>query len=488
MKHKLYILILLLLPLPVWGQKQISLTLTEAIGMARQQSPEAIAARHAFRASYWNWRSFRADQLPSLTLTSSPMLNRSIQSVTLGDGSDKFVHRNQLSVDAGLEVKQNVALTGGQLTLTTGLQRLDMFTDNLSSYKSTPIVVGYEQNLFGINPFKWERKMEPIKYDQAKKAYVETLEQVAAYTTYRFFNLAAAQTSMQIAEYNYANADTLYRYAQGRYNIGTITENEMLQLELNMLTEQTNRLNARIEVDDCIQSLRSYLGISEDMEIAVLPEDNVPHFTVDVAEALELAIRNNPDISSFEYKRLESEKQVAQAKANRGFQANLFAQFGLTQSDEAFRNAYRNPMDQQLVSIGIRIPLLDWGVGKGNVKVAKSNRDKVYTELEQSRTDFELNIAKMVKQFNLQANKVSIAYKTDQTAQRRNDVARKLYLLGKSTILDLNAAITEKDASRRAYINTLYNYWYLYYNLRSLTGYDFEKSISITEDYTLLLK
>lgn len=488
MKHRLTIFILLLLPLQLWGQKKLSLTLSEAIEMARQQSPEAIAARHSFRASYWNWRTFRANYLPSLTLTSDPVLNRSIQSVTLSDGSDKFVHRNQLSVDAGLEIRQNVALTGGQLMLTTGLNRMDMFTDNVSSYKSTPIVIGYQQDLFGINSFKWERRMAPVRYDEARKSYIETLELVAAYTTSRFFNLANAQASLEIANYNYANADTLYRYAQGRYNIGTITENEMLQLELNMLTEQTNCLNARIEVDDCIQSLRSYLGISEDIELTVIPEDNVPRFPVDVNEALQFAFQNNPDISSFEYRRLESERQVAQAKANRGFRANLYAQFGLTQSDEAFKNAYRHPMDQQLVSLGIRIPILDWGVGKGNVKVAKSNRDKVYTELEQSRTDFELNVAKLVKQFNLQADKVAIAYKTDQTAQRRNDVARRLYLLGKSTILDLNAAIAEKDNSRRSYITALYNYWNLYYGLRSLTGYDFEKKIPIIEDYSLLLK
>ena len=30
-------------------------------------------------------------------------------------------------------------------------------------------------------------------------------------------------------------------------------------------------------------------------------------------------------------------------------------------------------MDQQLVSLGIRIPLVDWGVGKGRVEVARSN-------------------------------------------------------------------------------------------------------------------
>ena len=170
MKPIIYIAILFLLPLQLQAQKTLTLTLSEAIEMARRNSPEAIAARHAFRASYWNWRSFRAKQLPSLTLTSDPSLNRSIQSVTLEDGSDKFVHRNQLSVDASLEIQQNIALTGGKVLLKTGLERLDMFTDNISSYKSTPVVVGYEQDLFGFNDLKWERRIEPIKYEEAKKS------------------------------------------------------------------------------------------------------------------------------------------------------------------------------------------------------------------------------------------------------------------------------------------------------------------------------
>lgn len=488
MNKTFYILLLLVLPCGAWGQKKLTLTLKEAVAMARNNSPEAVAARHSFRAAYWDWRSFKANQLPSLTLTSNPTLNRSIESVTLGDGSDKFVHRNQLSVDAGLEINQNVALTGGSLFLKTGLQRLDMLSDNISSYKSTPIVIGYQQNLFGYNNQKWQRRIEPIRYEESKKGYIETLELVAANAAYRFFNLATAQTSLEIASYNYANADTLYRYAEGRYNIGTITENEMLQLELNKLTEQTNQLNARIEVDNSVQSLRSYLGINEDMELEVIPDEEVPHFKVDVAEALALAFQNNPDISNFERRRLESESSVAQARAQRGFKADLYVQFGLTQSDEALKNSYRHPMDQQLVQLGIRIPILDWGVGKGKVKVAKSNRDKVYTQIEQDRTDFELNVGKLVKQFNLQADKVAIAWKTDQTAQRRNEVARKLYLLGKSDILDLNAAIAEKDRSRRAYISALYNYWSLYYGLRSLTGYDFEKTKPIIEDYSLLLQ
>ena len=93
-----------------------------------------------------------------------------------------------------------------------------------------------------------------------------------------------------------------------------------------------------------------------------------------------------------------------------------------------------------------------------------------------------------MKQFNLQIQRVRIAARTDETAQRRNEVARKLYLLGKSSILDLNASISEKDSARRNYVSTLYNYWSLYYTLRSMTLFDFEHNTKLTEDYNLLIK
>ena len=93
-------------------------------------------------------------------------------------------------------------------------------------------------------------------------------------------------------------------------------------------------------------------------------------------------------------------------------------------------------MDEDVKECLLYLPLFDWGRGKGQVRVARSNRDLVYPQVEQNRTDFELNVRKLVKQFNLQTQRVRIAARTDETAQRRSEVARKLYLLGKSTILD----------------------------------------------------
>lgn len=460
----------------------IELTLGQTIERARRQSPDAQNARHSFRSAYWNYKYYRANYLPALKLTSNPYLDRAINKITLGDGNVKFVEQNLLSTDLTLSLTQNIPWTGGTLFVETAAQRLDLFSNDTYSWQTSPVNIGYSQSLFGYNSLKWDRRIEPIRYREARKTYVETLELVAARATEKFFDLARAQSDYEIANTNYANADTLYIYAQGRYNIGTISENEMLQLELNKLTEEANRMNAHIEMENCMQELRSYLGIREDVELRADASDHVPDLHIDLNLALMLANENSPEIQNMLRRKLESESAVSKARANAGLKADIYLRFGLTQTAEKLKEAYQNPLDQQYVSLSIALPILDWGRGKGQVRVARSNRDLVYTQVEQDKTDFDLNVRKLVKQFNLQAQRVHIAARTDETAQRRAEVARKLYLLGKSSVLDLNASITEKDTARRNYITSLYNYWSLYYTLRSLTLYDFEKDAPLAEE------
>ena len=229
----------------------MEMSLEQVVKIARLESPDAQTARHSFRSAYWNYQYYRANYLPSLSLSSDPNLNRAINKITMGDGSVKFVEQNLLNTDLTLNLSQNIPWTGGSLFLETSAQRMDLFSEHKYSWQTSPVMIGYRQSLFGYNSLKWDKRIEPVRYQEAKKSYVETLELVSANAINKFFALATAQSNYDIASFNYTNADTLYRYAQGRYNIGTITENEMLQLELNRLTEETNRMNARIEMDNC---------------------------------------------------------------------------------------------------------------------------------------------------------------------------------------------------------------------------------------------
>lgn len=464
----------------------LSLTLGEVIRMAQEQSPSAVSARINRESAEWNYKYYKANYLPSVTLTSNPNYTRSINKITQPDGTFKYLEQNSLSTDLSLSIEQNLALTGGTFSLSSSLDRSDFFRegqDKETLYSTNPVYVTYSQSLFGVNSLKWDRRIEPIAYRQACKQYNETMELIASNACSYFFSLASAQVNAEIASFNYANADTLYRFAQGRYGIGTITENEMLQLEINKLNAESDLINARFSVEDNMQALRSFLALQDDVDIHVVIEDSVNHFMVSADEALELAYENNPDPEYFKKVRLQNDRNVANAKANAGLKANIYLRFGLTQTGPDLQTAYRDPINSQGASISLSLPILDWGRGRGQVKMAKSNRELSNMNIDQSERNFEENVYRLVRQFNQQAAKMNILAKTDITAERRFEVARRLFLMGKSTTLELNTATSEKDAARRSRISALSNYWSLYYTLRSLTGYDFEKGEKIEWEY-----
>lgn len=475
------------------GQKEttdskqvLTLTLSEVIRMAQEQSPSAVSARLSREQAELDYKYYKANYLPSVTLSSNPNYSRSINKITQPDGTYKYLEQNSLSADLSLSLQQRVPLTGGTLSLTSSLDRMDMFyegREKQTSYSTNPAYITYSQDLFGVNSLKWERRIEPIAYRQACKAYNETMELIASNACNYFFSLASAQVNAEIAEFNYANADTLYRYAQGRYNIGTITENEMLQLEISKLSAETGRINAKFSVEDQMQSLRSFLALQDNIDIRVVIEDSINHFIVPADEALSMAYQHNPDPEYFKQARLQNDRNVANAKANAGLRASIYLRFGLTQTGPDIESAYRDPINSQAASISLSLPILDWGRGRGQVKMARASRELSNMQIDQSERNFEENVYRLVRQFNQQAAQMNILAKTDITAERRFEVARHLYLTGKSTILDLNSATSEKDSARRNRISALHNYWSLYYTLRSLTGYDFEKGEEIEWEY-----
>ena len=164
-------------------ERTMELSLDETVKLAKLQSPDAQTARHSFRSAYWNYKYYRANYLPALSLTSDPNLNRAINKVTLGDGTVKFVEQNMLSTDLTLNLTQNIPWTGGSLFVETAAQRMDIFSDHTTAWQTSPINIGYRQSLFGYNSLKWDRRIEPVRYREAKKSYVETLELVATRAT-----------------------------------------------------------------------------------------------------------------------------------------------------------------------------------------------------------------------------------------------------------------------------------------------------------------
>ncbi len=473
------------------------LTLEDVIRLAQEQSPNAIAAKHTFRASYWQYRSYKAEFLPSLVLRGDfPSFSKQIREIdeTIGGQTVKTLSSDFSNTIRGeLSLIQNVPFTGGQLAVSSSLKRFDRFLDNLDnhvsmSYISTPISVSYTQSIFGVNTFKWDKKIEPLRYEEAKRSYLSQMEDVSIQAIRYFFTLAAAQQDLKTAEFNYNNNDTLYKISSGRYNIGTIGENDLLQAELAFMRAQSSVNESKYALGSAQNRLRSFLGFNEQVTIEIILPKNVPAVTLDVEKVMLLAKQNNPTMISTQRRLIEQEQKVATARASRGFQADLRMSFGLNQQGDNLTDAYAAPLDMETVGITLSIPILDWGRGKGRVKMAKSGQDLERTKVEQELVDFEQNILLKVQQFNMQGAQYKIASRADSVSQLRYDVTKKRYLIDKVTFTDMNNAQTDRDNSTSKFVSELSNYWNYYYTLRQIALYDFINDKTLSVDFESIVK
>lgn len=489
MKRYVLVIILVLGVLVAWADEVRKITLDEAILLARSQSVDAAMALNELKSAYWEYRSYKANLLPEVNFTATlPSYNKRYSAYQQSDGSYTFVRNNNIGMSGELSITQNIWLTGGTLSLNTSLDFLRQVDGNVGNrYMSVPVALTLNQPIFGVNSMKWNRKIEPLRYAEARARFLSETEEVAMLAVQYFFNLLETREKVNIAKQNLANAEKLYEVAQAKRKMGQISENDLLQIELNTLTARQSLTSNESSMKNAMFQLRSFLDIEENVEIEPLMPEEISLDAVNYDEVRTKAMYSNAHAKNIRRRQLEADYAVAKAKGNLR-KVNLFAQIGYTGTNNQLAESYRGLKDNQVVEIGISIPILDWGKRKGQVKVAQSNREVVQSRLKKESIDFYQNLFILVERFNNQREQLNLAQRADDIAQRRYNTNVQTFMVGKISTLDLNDSQENKDAARQEYINALFYYWYYYYQIRSITLWDFAGNYSIVADFEKIVK
>ena len=184
----------------------LRLTLDECITMARRQSVDAAVALGELRSAYWQWRSYKADLLPEVSLQGTlPSYNKRYSSYQQADGGLSFVRNDYLGLDGALHVTQKLWPTGGTLSVESSLDYLRQTGGGMGSsnqFMSLPVAVTLSQPLFGVNRLKWDRRIEPLRYREAQARFLTATEQVAMQAISLYFGLLMAGEQVNIARQN----------------------------------------------------------------------------------------------------------------------------------------------------------------------------------------------------------------------------------------------------------------------------------------------
>jgi outer membrane protein TolC len=470
----------LVLSFPHRASCQYTLTIQDIIERAKSQSPASKQAETRKENRYWSYRYFRTNYNPQLRLSGRLPYQKRVSQAPLSDGTFQYAKINQFNSFLNLGLEQPIPWTAGTISVNSNVGYFNNYNydpESLSpkeQWSGTVMSVEFTQPLFSFNTLKWQKKTEPLRYEESKREYVEQLEFISRESVNRFFNVLQQQIYLEIARFNLANNDTIYKIEQGRYNIGTTSLDKLLQVELQLLRSRQAVAEATLLLETSRLQLRSYIGLNSGDDFKLILPETIPAFDVTIDEALEYARGNRASFIGFERRRIEAEREVAQARGQR-WQAELTAAYGLNNNGLILNDIYVDPTEQQQFNLTLSVPVLDWGRNKSRLRTAIANKEFNDFDIAQEQVNFEQEVITQVRQFEMLRLQIEITKKSDEVATERYNVAQNRYLIGKIDITNLNIALTEKDNAKRSYIEALELFWLAYYDLRRLTLYDFSE-------------
>lgn len=470
----------------VQAQQVLRLDLKRTIALANDSSLSAFRYQNMYLSGYWEYRSYKAARLPSLSLNLTPAQYYRYITQRYDSQADIDVYREQqmFSATAGLSLVQNFDLLGGTFYVDTQLDYLRNFGDvNSTQFSTVPFRIGYQQDLLGFNAFRWDRKIEPLKFEKVKKQFIYNSESVSEEAVNYFFSLAMAQADYRLAEDNLATADTLYAIGEQRQKIASISQADLLTLKLDKVNARNTLKNAEITRKRAMSALATFLNLDKNTYIEIDLPSRPRYVDIPADRALLLAKENNPTYLEQRQNVLEAEREVDRTKKESRFNASVNASVGFNQVADNLGAAYRNLLQQDLVSLTVSIPLVDWGVRKGKYNMARNNLNVVKIAARQEEISLEEDVMMTVSDFNVQQDLIASASEALDLAELAYDQTRRRFIIGKADISSLTLSLNRQQEAQKNYIQALQNYWLNYYKIRKLTLHDFESGMSLSDRF-----
>lgn len=472
----LSLMALLLIPGGLRAQAPRTVTLSEAIALAQRDGHQARAARATREAAQFRHRGFRSRQLPQLSLAGTvPSYNRSIIEVQQPDGTSLFRPRNQTSANLNLQLTQQLPLIGGDLFLSSSLARLSVSgTQAFETWSSTPFQVGIRQEIFRPNEASWDNREQGLDAEVSEREFLEAREDIALSVTALFFDVYSARMGFDNAVTNVAVNDTLYRLNQGRFEVGRIGENDLLQSELALLRSRTSLDGARLEYDRARAALRLGLNLGRGDSLSVVVTPDAPVVNVDTARAVREALANRASVAQVRLQEVRARRSVNAARLNNGMGATVQASYGFNATGNGFDAAYNGLQEARQFSVAVQVPLWQWGARREGVEAARADAERITAEGEATMEQVAQEAHFAALELEQARRSLELSAKADTVAGKRFEVAYNRYVIGRIAIDNLYVAQSEKDQALVQYVQALRAYWQAYYRLRRLTLYDFE--------------
>lgn len=445
-------------------------SLEELQQLAEAQSPEAQITRSQWQVFAYQRKIAQAALRPEIGLTSSlPGITRQIEYLVLDDGTQDFITRSQSFSTANLYVSQAIPMTGGKITMSSGVFHIRNFDqNNIDLWQSTPLLLQLEQPLFQPNQYRWDIKLAEQEMKVGYAQYIFAKQQAVLLATEQYFDALLAQVASENAALNQLNNDSILQITQQRYALGKVSESSLLQSKQRLLEAGNQYQKASVQLQQAAtRILTTLIPEEQNLDYLTIPQ-KWPAIQISLAKAEELALSHSTDLQQLALEKLQQERNREQVKSDNGLQADIIASFGLNQTGSNLGDAYRDPIDRQYATIGLSLPI--WNGGK---RAAEFGRLETEAQIIQQKQESRINqslaeVRHLMLSLNQLEQQLLTAKTIDELAGQRYTITLERYKNGRISLQELFLSQQEKDLTSQTYLYTLREGWINYERLQLL--------------------
>lgn len=483
--YKRFVILILLLKncFPCFAQSPI--TLNDVIDDIVIESPEARKIRLEYINKHLDHENYKKSFLPTLSFSLSPIgFNRSIKLLqNATDGNYSYVEDYVNNGSTGVTISQNIAPTGGKLSLNTSLNMLTEFKENRNRFSANIIKLSYNQKLFGeYKNYRFKRVLEELNHKNTYRTFCEAMATLQTSAARQYVDIYLLESKRTLFEDNIKIADTLLHIGKIKYANGSLSEEELIQLEIQ-------------HADDCykLQELKkdllvkradfaAFLGV-KDLDFSFFSTDSVALQYILYDDFIERVSDYNPFFLSLEAKRYKAKQQLHTEIMSERFNADININYGMNQYANNIAEAYLHPTTQEGLTLSFSIPMFNWGINRNNRIIARNNYERSMIDAENEELEFYNKLKENIENYNTHLNLLSISEQALLLAERKYSLCIKRFYYGEASISELTDAYREVHTSRQTHNENLRIVWESYFSIREDSLYDYLKGEPLEDTF-----
>jgi outer membrane protein len=298
-----------------------------------------------------------------------------------------------------------------------------------------------------------------------------------ATVTKLYYALAVAQRKYATAQTAVETAKHFYEITQDAERVGQAAHSDVLQAEIQYRQQDQAFQDAKLTMESSRLDLAVLLFPTLNENFTIVDDLDTTRALPTLPEAQRMAANKNPDLQVAMQTLYQAKVGVQAAKGAflpafftdsvYGIEANAYALHSVN-VEEAKAGVLPNL--GYFVTVGVNVPVWDWGTLRSKLHQAEFKREQARMELSQTQRE-------LLSTLNSSYNEATVARAAvDETRQTADLAAESLrlttlrYKAGASTALDVVVAENTLTQARNSYDDAELRYRVAVANLRTVTG------------------